>query len=45
MKVMIRLAKGKNYICNVKAESQLEAAAKAALKAGLYGCMPVFRFN
>ena len=45
MKVIIRLSKSKNYICRVKAESQLDAAAKAALKAGLYGCMPVFKFG
>lgn len=45
MKVTIRLTKNKYYTCRVKAESQLEAAAKAALKAGLYGCMPVFKFS
>lgn len=44
MKVQVRLAKGKYYHCNVKAGSQLEAAAKAALKGGFYGLIPVFKF-
>ena len=45
MKVSVKLAQGKYYTCNVKATSQLEAAAKAALKGQFYGLIPVFKFK
>ena len=45
MKVHVKLAQGKYYHCRVKETSQLEAAAKAALKGQFYGLIPVFKFS
>jgi hypothetical protein len=41
MKVKVKLAQGKHYICNVKATSQLEAAVKGQF----YGLIPFFKFK
>ena len=45
MKVKTRLAKGHYYICNIKEVTQLEAAAKAAVKGCFYGVIPFFSFT
>jgi len=45
MKVLIRLNKGKQYICSVKANSQLDAAAIAIKKVGYYGVIPFFNIK
>lgn len=45
MKVKTRLAKGHYYTCNIKEDTQLEAAAKAAVKGQFYGVIPFFTFE
>ena len=45
MKVTVKLAQGKYYRCKVKADNQLDAAAKAAIKGRFYGLIPLFIFK